>query len=269
MLISAAFVMCAYAKKKPLVLDTTKVVAYYDEAWTFDTLKKEVRKDLIMLEVGNKISKSVSYYSAQMDSLKSTAKGRKYMDQVNSAAWARRDFEGGFHYRSHCYIYKDYPEVGKMKVTDFIMVADFTYEDSMNAQQWVIRDSTKEIKGIQAQLAECDFRGRHWIAWFAPSIAIMNGPWKFSGLPGLILDVEDSKKEYVFKFSGLKNIHRPIVFSNPRDSKTFEPTTRLKFLQQYAETWLHHSHSKLVEATGIDLGDKDHDAHYDLIEKDY
>jgi len=46
--------------------------------------------------------------------------------------------------------------------------------------------------------------GRHWIAWFAPSIPISEGPYKFSGLPGLIIKLSDSNNFWNFEFTSLR-----------------------------------------------------------------
>ena len=53
------------------------------------------------------------------------------------------------------------------------------------------------------QKAECDFRGRHYIAWFNPKIPIPDGPWKLRGLPGLIIEAYDEKKHVQFNFTSL------------------------------------------------------------------
>ncbi|WP_297063293.1 GLPGLI family protein, partial [uncultured Duncaniella sp.] len=42
-------------------------------------------------------------------------------------------------------------------------------------------------------------RGRNWTAWYTEEIPITDGPWKFGGLPGLILKVEDDKKEHIME----------------------------------------------------------------------
>lgn len=54
---------------------------------------------------------------------------------------------------------------------------------------WKIENETKEILGYPVQKASCIFRGRNYIAWFASKINIQDGPWKFNGLPGLILEI--------------------------------------------------------------------------------
>lgn len=54
--------------------------------------------------------------------------------------------------------------------------------------------------------ATAKFRGRTYEAWFASDIPIFNGPWKFGGLPGLILSLTDSKNEYHFECIGIENL---------------------------------------------------------------
>lgn len=51
-----------------------------------------------------------------------------------------------------------------------------------------IGDSTKNILGYECFHATTDYHGRVWDVWFTPEIPIQDGPWKFRGLPGLILE---------------------------------------------------------------------------------
>ncbi|WHF52590.1 GLPGLI family protein [Chryseobacterium gotjawalense] len=71
---------------------------------------------------------------------------------------------------------------------------------------WNILADNKEIEGFKAQKAMTEFGGRKWIAWFTTEIAIQDGPYKFNGLPGLILNIEDEKGDHIFKFVGSKKI---------------------------------------------------------------
>src|SRR5699024_6047499 len=64
---------------------------------------------------------------------------------------------------------------------------------------WKITNQVKEIQYIKCHLAHVKFRGRSYSVWYAPSIPIRYGPYKFNGLPGLIIEVKDSQNEVVFK----------------------------------------------------------------------
>lgn len=63
---------------------------------------------------------------------------------------------------------------------------------------WKITTDTATLSGVKCQKATALFRGRTWIAWFAPDMPFQSGPWKLHGLPGLILEAYDSKKEVQF-----------------------------------------------------------------------
>ena len=58
--------------------------------------------------------------------------------------------------------------------------------------EWKLGDSEKEILSYRCKTAYATFRGRDYEAWYTPDIPIPDGPWKFSGLPGLILQIKDS-----------------------------------------------------------------------------
>lgn len=63
------------------------------------------------------------------------------------------------------------------------------YDESLADMSWEIQgDSIKEILGYECIMAETDYHGRKWKAWFTTDIPISDGPWKLHGLPGIILE---------------------------------------------------------------------------------
>ncbi|RXM67029.1 hypothetical protein BOQ60_03625 [Chryseobacterium sp. CH1] len=66
-------------------------------------------------------------------------------------------------------------------------------------KNWKLIDETKIINTITCKKAEVYFKGRNWIAWYSPEIPLPYGPYKFSGLPGLIVKIADDKEEYDFE----------------------------------------------------------------------
>lgn len=80
--------------------------------------------------------------------------------------------------------------------------------------EWKIINKTKQIGTYECQKAQANFRGRIYNVWFTSKIPVKFGPWKLQGLPGLILEAEDSKSEIIFRAKKitLKNsseIHLP------------------------------------------------------------
>jgi len=81
---------------------------------------------------------------------------------------------------------------------------------------WKISQDTASILGYPCQKATADFRGRTYTAWFSTDIPINDGPWKFMGLPGLILKINDSKNLFGFELIGIENITESYAVQIPK-----------------------------------------------------
>ncbi|WP_276967068.1 GLPGLI family protein [Chryseobacterium sp.] len=73
----------------------------------------------------------------------------------------------------------------------------YSYEED-RPLNWKIESETRKIGDYKVQKAETDFGGRKWTAWFTTDLPYQDGPYKFGGLPGLIVKVEDDKGDYSF-----------------------------------------------------------------------
>lgn len=82
-------------------------------------------------------------------------------------------------------------------------LTNVAYEESLPVFNWKLKNTKKEILGYKCQLASLSYGGREYEAWFTENIEIQNGPYIFYGLPGLILEIYDTKKEYSFKLLGI------------------------------------------------------------------
>lgn len=80
-------------------------------------------------------------------------------------------------------------------------------EDKIN---WKIQKETKELQGIILQKATAQYGGRDWIAWFTMIFPIQEGPYKFRGLPVLIIELYDSEKRFHYWMT--KSINLPQKF---------------------------------------------------------
>ncbi len=259
------------AKEK--VLDQAYLRCHYQLIQIKDTLKGKTSDDLLILQIGRNISKCQSFYSFQIDSLMALPDSDKTLWKMINKAMKNGDFmKGNYpHKRMKTYVYKNYPQ-GKMTVTDGLSLQDYMYEDELHAQEWQMTDSTKTILDYTCQQAVCDFRGRYWTAWFAPDIPVNDGPWKFGGLPGLIMEVYDQGHQYHFTIVGLQQVdHEPIIFSPTHvGSKKFEQTNRIDFLKA-KKRYLMDMNGYIQMETGIDLsnGELANIMRYDLMELDY
>lgn len=75
-------------------------------------------------------------------------------------------------------------------------------EDMGVVLNWQITNEQKNLQDFSCTKAILNFRGREFIAWFTTEIPVAHGPWKFHGLPGLILEVHDVNN--IFGWSAVK-----------------------------------------------------------------
>ena len=99
-------------------------------------------------------------------------------------------------------VYNDL-SVNKLYVRSFCKEKeDYQYEDIFKIK-WKLGEKRKKINGLECREASAKFRGRYYDVWYTTEIPVSVGPWKFSGLPGLILQIEDSRKEVLVKMTSL------------------------------------------------------------------
>jgi GLPGLI family protein len=108
---------------------------------------------------------------------------------------------------------------------------NFQYSEDISLQNWELHDDTLSVGGYLCQKATCNFRGRNYTSWFTVDIPVSNGPWKFGGLPGLILKVYDDDNLYTFECVSIENypIKYPIQMYDAY--KNYSKTEHKKFLK--------------------------------------
>ena len=111
-----------------------------------------------------------------------------------------------------------------------IAIDQYSYGED-RPMDWKILPETAKIGDYKTQKAETNFGGRTWFAWFTTDVPIQDGPYKFSGLPGLIVKLEDSKGDYSFDLKESKKIAE--IF-NPDSRGTVMKVKRKDFEKQNA-----------------------------------
>lgn len=197
------------------VLDSAYLKCTYRFMHVQDSLNvdKTSKVDIQTLLVGKKISKYFSQYMADY----CLYTNELFKKGAQSVPNNREEGTCGFE------IYKNYPDK-KTTVTDLgnILGGNFLYEEESSNLKWDIKSDTSTILLYSCQKAIATFRGRKYEAWFTADIPINNGPWKFGGLPGLILKIYDLKQFFVFECIGLEKLktNEPIKFYDLKYTKT-------------------------------------------------
>jgi len=104
----------------------------------------------------------------------------------------------------------------------------YVYEED-RPLNWKISSETTNIGEYKVQKAETDFGGRQWTAWFTTDLPYQDGPYKFGGLPGLIVKVEDTQGDYSFDL--MKNYKIPEIAALNQFGNTIK-VKRTDFLKQ-------------------------------------
>ena len=92
---------------------------------------------------------------------------------------------------------------------------------------WKILPDKKMIDKFEVQKATTDFGGRSWTAWFSQDFPFQDGPYKFHGLPGLILEMEDTTGTHIYKFAGSKKFDEIEKIEKDSDLSVSARTVRI------------------------------------------
>ena len=111
---------------------------------------------------------------------------------------------------------------------DEIGTVDYQYQEKVPLFDWKIMPAKKVVAGYECQQAFTAFGGRMFEAWFTRDIPVSEGPYKFYGLPGLIVKVRDTHDDYVFELLSFEN--NPKLFAISATSSA-PLITKAKFKQ--------------------------------------
>ena len=187
-----------------------------------DPIDGRTREEFKILEIGNKYSQYSCYGYYRIDSVIKYC----YPDGLTKNEY-------------HQLLIKYDPNLGSVvknleqrliTVYDRIFMDGYEYSEDFPEIPWKLEPEIATVCGQVCHKATAKFRGRNWTAWYC-DIPQNNGPWKFCNLPGLILKVEDDKKEQIFEAIQLRNSDRDFGLKKGRREKT----TREKFNKALAD----------------------------------
>ena len=240
---------------KMTVVDTTRIRVWY--AFNADDLEDvSTYIDQQRLDIGKRMTKYYSDFLFRSDSLEAAwTKSHPGAGTVpNSFSFSNGGKEKDTWSE---YEYSDlFIENGKL--TEYATMPlwlgryNAYYTEPYPLQQWRMGTETQTILGHLCYKATCHWRGRDFIAWFAPDIPVKAGPWKFGGLPGLILKLQDTAGVYRFEAVQISSKPFPIY---KYDFKNYTRSTRdkvWKLQKAFNENWFKAAdyHKATVDASG-------------------
>lgn len=131
-----------------------------------------------------------------------------------------------------------------LRIRSFCQRQPYTFTDNV-AFEWHLTEETRLIGELLCKKATTSFRGRKYQAWYCPEIKSKSGPWKFFGLPGLIIEVSDQSNDVNIKFLSLKvDDSVESIVSNSISNET----TLFEFVKCLDEEWV-----KAIEKNKADI----------------
>lgn len=159
----------------------------------------EVKNEIMNLDVSKSGSKFYSYTVYHSDSLMKVDLNRQ-LASTGSINVKSDNYKGLVRYK----VSKKYPNY-EVSFHNRILRDQYNVSEE-RPMVWKISSEKLKIGDWSTQKAETDFAGRHWYAWFTTDIPIQDGPYKFHGLPGLIVKLEDKTQSHRFTLQAVKNI---------------------------------------------------------------
>lgn len=134
--------------------------------------------------------------------------------------------------------FKDYQN-DSIYYDNTIIFKHFPTKDPINIFNWELTKQTKTILGFNCQRAVMRHYGRTYHAFFTTELGFTHGgPWKFDGLPGVILEVYSLDNEFKITATDIQLKNEKLDIENPYKNTTkfidFKEFQRL-YQQKYKE----------------------------------
>lgn len=242
--------MC-FATIAAMAQNKAEIIVSYD--FTSPNKKNQPVTSKMTLLASSTEAKYFNDLSLWVDSLKSTPEGKaQYMEILKKACMTVEpdgsmswDLTKGPAKKSYTYVFTNLADETLTHYGKYGEELGY-YTEPLAEMQWtIVEDSTANVLGYECLMAETDYHGRHWKAWFTPEIPMSFGPWKFHGLPGLILKAE-ANGGFSFLATGLEHTDR--VMSPMYLKEDYSKVDRKKALEN-AEYYVNNAES-IMNAQG-------------------
>ncbi|MBO5810113.1 MAG: GLPGLI family protein [Bacteroidales bacterium] len=224
------------------IFDTANLVVMYELSFREDTTHleyvSEAKQILLIGENGINSYQDYNHYRYYRDMRRKVKDGT--IDEWLMGGLNVSDYISNYRFE----IYKNHNSRIILTNDHIFQMGLYEYEESFDSFNWQITSETDTIHDYVCQKAICDFGGRTWEAWFTMEIPISDGPYKFCGLPGLILNIADTQAHYSWKFL---SIEKPSEIINiERADKDRTKTTKIDFFKLQTRSNVSHGISNMT-----------------------
>lgn len=185
-----------FAKAQETAIDTIRYECRYTMSYQQDSTNiYSKNEENVLLQIGKEKSLFVTENAYKSDSIKNYYISNNILS-LNMSAVPK----SAFYYR----IVKDIHKK-TAHFYDKLFRTALSYEENVNLD-WKLTNETEKIAQLDCKIAYVDYAGRRYKTWYSTEIAIPEGPYKFYGLPGLIVKMEDTRGYYKFELISFKDI---------------------------------------------------------------
>ena len=223
--------------------DTVEYIVMYELTLREDTTHLEYsRTDDYMLSIGkNNIISSFRGYNSYRRDMERKKLGDEgvLLEQMQTGQYHSKYLPSVHKFD----IFKEYEKRIVTTIDHIFSYGMYEYEEPFDSFNWQITSETDTIHDYVCQKAICDFGGRTWEAWFTMEIPISDGPYKFCGLPGLIINIADTQDHYSYKFLSIEKPSEPMMIYEVVEDRI--KTTKKEFFKLQNRNKISHSISAM------------------------
>ncbi|WP_146941240.1 GLPGLI family protein [Chryseobacterium hagamense] len=196
-----SFICINYARSQ-VKKDSSEIEVKYNYIFVQDTLNRSssIYEPMVLLTNGKKSIYYSENYKEAVDGF-----GKKLEDAMKTG----NVLDPGALPRSKVKhnVYKD--EI-KTYISNYLGKNYYTYESPDKLNWKINNNSISTIGGYKCYKAIVEAGGKKFVAWFTYDIPISDGPYKFRGLPGLILKLNEINNYINFELISVNKKSLPI-----------------------------------------------------------
>ncbi|MCL1638337.1 GLPGLI family protein [Elizabethkingia sp. HX WHF] len=184
----------------PLLFFSQNYRVFYEYTFIRDSISKENKESEIMiLDIYKNSSTYLSYKTYQRDSAlaKMTTRPDPIFFIKNATKISDIVIKRG---------------LNPQNVLTSVKGGEFNVTDNRKVN-WTLLPDSEIFNNYNVKKARTSMYGRNWIAWYTTDIPIQDGPYKFNGLPGLILKINDETGSHSFQFIGIKKLNQSTILN--------------------------------------------------------
>ena len=214
---------CAYAQLPPApqtleqkkCIDTTEVECVYSFKFRFNR-NTAYSEDIRKVQIGRKYIKDFSYDSLATERMKKGLQSQNIPSQTYPC-----EMTTDINTRSVSEKYRLMLNAGVL-----------CYSTITKTYDWQFIDADTMIASHHCNKAKLFFAGRNYTAWYTTEVAVPYGPYKFYGLPGLIMRIEDENGLFVWDLNKVEFVQKPIYAYTYENEQTCSATKAKQIIRK-------------------------------------